>query len=382
MVLPGADNVQFTGRLPPIYLEGRLPVLETPLVQSLGLRDGQVVRPVVESRDGQLMLLLQGQAIALPPQLRLAVGERPWWQVTVDARGRATLTPLAAPTASGADAARTGGAGGVGTAAGGGAAPAAGAASRLEQLALRPPVSLALETLLQPGMMQALCKAAAQSEVGAQIARAVAAWPHMGALTPDDLRRLMRHTAAGPERALSRGESVEEGDLKSLLRALAQDVTAVPATRTLAGEGVDELESRQLHAAMALHDGREVAFSMLLPFADAEPVDVRWAHSRQTSPDGQASPWVVELHTRSSRLGEIWLRTRISEGVNVELVMWAAQADLAARARAALPSLGAWLNESGLRMAGFQVIHGEPPPGLEAVGPSTGEQGRLVDLRA
>ena len=88
MVIPGADSVQFTGRVPVIHLEGRLPVLDTPMVQSLGLRDGQVVRPTVEVRDGQVTLMLHGQAIPVPPQLRLAAGERPWWQVSVDARGR------------------------------------------------------------------------------------------------------------------------------------------------------------------------------------------------------------------------------------------------------------------------------------------------------
>ena len=33
------------------------------MAQALGLRDGQVVRPTVEVRDGQVMLLLQGQLL-------------------------------------------------------------------------------------------------------------------------------------------------------------------------------------------------------------------------------------------------------------------------------------------------------------------------------
>ena len=380
MVVPGADSVQFTGRVPVIHLEGRLPVLDTPMAQSLGLRDGQVVRPAVEVRDGQMMLMLQGQAIPVPPQLRLAAGERPWWQVSVDARGRAILTPLGTPPADpngqGAGASPAG-PGGVG-----------GTASRLEQLALRPPASQALQTLLQPGALQALLQSAAGTELGAQIARAVGAWPPMGALTPDGLRRLVRQSAAGPEGALLRGEAAGD-DLKSLLRGLleagpASPVAAQsPATQSLLREAVDEIESRQLQAALERLEGREAMLSMLLPFADAEPVEVRWSHARQASPDGRRAPWVVELHTDSSRFGKVWMRTRISDGTQVDLVMWAEQAELAARARAGSASLAAWLGEAGLRMTGLQVIHGSRPA-LEAdapIGPGLGA-GRLIDLQA
>ncbi len=388
MVIPGADSVQFTGRVPVIHLEGRLPVLDTPLVQSLGLRDGQVVRPTVEVRDGQVMLLLNGQAIPVPPQLRLAAGERPWWQVSVDARGRATLSPLASPPSDpngqGAEALSSG------------AGAPGGTASRLEQLALRPPSSAALQALLQPGALQALLQSAAGTELGAQLARAVGAWPQMGALTGEGLRRLVRQSAGGPEGALVRGEAAGD-DLKSLLRGLLEAVPPTPvavqssahssahaaATPSLLREAIDDLESRQLRAALERVDGREAMFSMLLPFADSEPVEVRWSHAREVAPDGRRAPWVVELHTDSNRFGKVWMRTRISEGVDVDLVMWAEQAELAARARTGSSSLASWLGQAGLRMTGLQVIHGSRPA-LEAdapLGPGLGA-GRLVDLQA
>ena len=148
-------------------------------------------------------------------------------------------------------------------------------------------------------------------------------------------------------------------------------------------EAVDEIESRQLQAALERLEGREAMLSMLLPFADAEPVEVRWSHARQASSDGRRAPWVVELHTDSSRFGKVWMRTRISDGTQVDLVMWAEQAELAARARAGSASLAAWLGEAGLRMTGLQVIHGSRPA-LEAdapIGPGLGA-GRLIDLQA
>ncbi len=108
-MISGADLTPVSSRVAPIYLEGRLPIFEAPAVAALGLRDGQVVRPLVEARDGQLQLLLQGVLIPVPPQLRLVAGERPAWMVRLDAQGRATLVPLGdaahAPDASPAAAA-------------------------------------------------------------------------------------------------------------------------------------------------------------------------------------------------------------------------------------------------------------------------------------
>jgi hypothetical protein len=328
----------------------------------------------VEVRDGQVMLILQGQAIALPAQLRLVAGERPDWQVSLDSRGRATLTPLGGATASV----------GVEGESLGGSAPLANpgsTAGRIEQLALRPPSALALESLLQPGALLALAQSAARSDLGAQIARAVGAWPQLGALTPEGLRKLVRQAAAGPEAGLSRGEAVD-GDLKSVLRAWVDEAPlASTANQALVREALDDLESRQLHGAMAQVDGRESMLSMLLPFSDAEPVTVRWSQARQAAADGRRAPWVVELHTDSSRFGQVWMRTRISDGAEVDLVMWAEQADLVARARSGSASLAAWLGEAGLRMAGLQVIHGRRPA-LESDAPIEMGSGRLVDLQA
>ena len=159
-------------------------------------------------------------------------------------------------------------------------------------------------------------------------------------------------------------------------------VSAPAATRETLREAVDELESRQLQAAVELQAGRDIALSMLLPMADTEPMEVRWSRAPEDGADGRRAPWVVQLHTRSSVFGEVWLQTRISESTQVDLVMWAEQADLAARARAAGPSLAAWLSEAGLRMTGLQVIHGSRPA-LDADAPVVpGGSGRLVDVRA
>lgn len=375
-MITSAETSPLTARAAVIMLEGRLPMLEAPAVAALGLRDGQVVRPSVEVRDGQMQLMLQGLLIPLPPQLRGAAGERPAWQVRLDPNGRAALVPLGDAAAA---------------VAGEASAPAPQAqqtAGRLAQLALRPPAMAGLSALMQPGALAALFQAAPQPEVGAQISQLLRQWPQTSQLTPEVLRRAFRQGGWTQEAALARGEpaaGAEGPDAKSLLRTLLADWTQAPAsTHAVLQDALDDIESRQLQSVLDPSAGRELAFSMLLPFADAEPVHVRWSQARERQADarGGPSPWVVDLHTRSSAFGEVWLRTRISQGSRVELVMWAERAGVAAQARAAGPSLAAWLNEAGLRMAGLQVIHGMPPPGVEPPEPSTGDPGRLVDLRA
>ena len=65
-MLPSADAAALSAKPPVILLEGRLPVLEAPAVKALGLHDGQVVRPTVEVREGQLVLTLRGQVLPWP----------------------------------------------------------------------------------------------------------------------------------------------------------------------------------------------------------------------------------------------------------------------------------------------------------------------------
>lgn len=358
-------------RPPVILLEGRLPVLETPAVESLGLRDGQVVRPTVEVRDGQVRLVLQDMAIALPPSLQLAVGDRPAFRVRLDASGRVTLQLLA----DGADE----------EVQPPGMQPPSTTAGRVEQLLLRPPGMPSLAALFQPGALQALFQAAPQAAVAGFIQQMVRQWPSTSQLTPEVLRRMMRQGGWTQEAALARAGTAApvEPDIKSLLRILlAQWNQAPESTRQVLRESLDDIEARQLQAVADPTDGREWALSMLLPFVDAEPVQVRWSHRDDAGQgEGGGAPWVVDMHTRSSALGEVWLRTQVTQGMQVQLVMWAERADLVARARAASASLAAWLNEAGLRMTGLQVIHGAPPVPFTAE-PVAAGSGRLVDVQA
>ena len=140
---------------------------------------------------------------------------------------------------------------------------------------------------------------------------------------------------------------------------------------------IDDIESRQMAAAESL-SAREWAFSIMLPFRDAEPVSLRFSKAHR-QPGQEAPPFVIQLHTRNQDLGELWLQTCISHQTDVDMVMWAVRKDIAARAKAQASNLSDELESAGLNMTRLQVIHGSAPQDLASWVPP--ETGSMVDVR-
>jgi hypothetical protein len=147
-------------------------------------------------------------------------------------------------------------------------------------------------------------------------------------------------------------------------------------------QALDEVESQQV-AATGVDTSRDWGFSMVIPFADADPMTLRFSKGRPQSPDEEAAPMYVHMHTRSRDHGELWLQTCIRGRTQVEMVMWALREDVAERARVQSSNLAEELASAGLRMSQFQVIHGARPTELpQWMSPEAqGSQGRLVDVQ-
>jgi hypothetical protein len=101
-------------------------------------------------------------------------------------------------------------------------------------------------------------------------------------------------------------------------------------------------------------------FSVMLPFADAEPVSLRLTRGKR-QPGQEKPPLVIHLHTRNQDLGEIWLQTAISRQTDVDMLMWAERAEVVARAKALAINLEQELDSAGLNMTRLQIIHGRGP---------------------
>ncbi|MEY4977049.1 MAG: hypothetical protein RIQ97_2244 [Pseudomonadota bacterium] len=367
-MITGAETAHLNPKSPTIYLEGKLPLVVEKTAAELGLRDGQVVQATMESKLDALRLQLQGPQQGrfidlpkdLPAGLRLSSGDTALFRVQVLANGSLLLRPLqAAPAPTEA-------------------APPTPAAlpGRSEQLGFRPPDMQALTQLLRPGVLDSLLQGplASAPELG-MLRQWLKLQPSMAQLTPEKLQQAMHRSGLMTENLLTQGLGAGLIDLKSVLRQLLRSGVATDKER-LISDSLDDIESRQLTASDSLN-GREWVLSMMLPFADAEPVALRLVRGRR-QPGQDKPPLVIHLHTRNRDLGEVWLQTRISDETQVDMVMWALREDVVERARALAHQLEQELDSAGLNMTRLQIIHGEGPSGPQPYAPPA--MGSLLDV--
>jgi hypothetical protein len=369
-MITGAETAHLTPKTPAIYLEGRLPLVIEKTAAELGLRDGQVVQGTIESKIDALRLHLQGAQngafIDLPKELqaslRMASGDAALFRVQVLANGNILLRPLQAAPAPTANAQQA----------------SAAMPGRTEQLGYRPPDMQSLAQLLRPGVLDSLLQGlnASAPELGALLQRWLKLRPSMAQLTPEKLQQAMHRSGFMTENLLSQGLGAGLIDLKSVLRQLLRNGSTSDQDERIS-DSLDDIESQQLLGNEGLN-GQEWAFSMMLPFADAEPVTMRLVRGRR-QPGQDKAPWVIHLHTRNRDLGEVWLQTRISDETEVDMVMWAEREDVVDKAQAMASNLEQELDSAGLHMTRLQIIHGQGPRGPTPYAPP--DMGSLLDVQ-
>lgn len=408
-MITGADALGLPGRANPLFLEGNLLPIETPIAKELQLRDGQVVQATLRLTGGQPELMLRGRIINTPvmmlghlaPTVWLKVVQTPQggWalQPTKEAHTPAALqavTPLSAPMTPS-----------LSQVAGMPPAMLPAVYSRMANLLFRPPGPSEVAQLFRPGTLDALLKTLARPDLQAQ-------WRgmqlSMAQLTPESIARALA-SALGAEVWLSRGQPAPTGDPKLLLRKAinamqspeksstplrlvqvdepddlvqalgseTSDKDAPAATFAQLQHAFDELESAQVQAVQAQAQ-REVLFRMTLPFVDSEPVELVFRREPRNS--DQLPLLTVNVHSRSELYGPVWLKTQLEGSQQIDLTMWAEKADVASTARQRSPELGQQLRQAGLTMRSFQIVHGARPEAPADFTP-TG-RGLVVDMSA
>jgi hypothetical protein len=370
-MIGGAELGHLAGRANPIYLEGKLLPLTVEQARELKLKDQEVVQALVRSRSTEdLSLLIRGRTMNLPAGAA-SVGWLPGQTVTLQVQALAQGAIALLPT---------------------GQAQAASLPtffSQVGKLLFRPPGQQQLLQAYKPGFLDTLLQLSGRQDLQAQ-------WRgmqmSMAQLDPQALGQAMVR-AMGSEVSLARGQLPPAEDPKQLLRRLAVALSQrgeegadeveegggglLDALETL-GRAAEDVEASQVQAVQAQAQ-REILFSMVLPFVDAEPVELQFRRAPHQG-DGEPPPFIVNVHSNNQALGEIWLKTQLQGLDRVELTMWAMREGVVQQARERSAELGTQLAEAGLSMQSFQVIHGaRPAAGAEWV-PSG--RGLVVDIRA
>jgi hypothetical protein len=364
-----AGQAGHAGRLNPIYLEGKLFPLAAPAARELGLKDGEVVQALVQSRPGgDMALLLRGRLIDLPRPSPWVEGQTLNLKVQAAPSGPWALQLLPAST-------------------GLPSLPALLSAasetpllfSKVANLLFRPAGLQELAQLFKPGTLDTLLQSVPRPDLQDQ-------WRSlqlsMAQLTPQALSQAFA-AGMGAEAWLARGLAAPVEDPKQLLRrlmaALARGDADDDSPEKISGlqRAVDDLEASQVQAVQAQSQS-EVLMRMVLPFHDADPVEL--VFRRGAREGGKRPPLTVNVHSRSQVLGEIWLKTQLHTAEHVELTMWALQADVVRQAKSHAGELGRQLGDAGLTMKSFQIVHGARPSEPAAWRPSS--RGMVVDVSA
>ncbi len=344
----GPDEATRVGRLNPIYLEGKSLQIEAQVARALGLRDGQIVHANVELRGETLKMLINGQLFDLPPGLRFRPGEEIWLRAQAKAHGwllrpvepqeetteqsESVFSVSTSPTPTINN-------------------------SRLLALSLRPPQTPVLTSLFQPAQFEALFRTMSSPEMAAIFQRMRLS---MGTLNANDIEKAVQNSGFWLEALLAQGKTIPLSDNKALLRKMLRALSEADVqSKGKIEKALDDVEAAQVESLAAQTRG-EISFSMVLPFIDANPVEIHFFRGARR-PGEEKPPFTVNIHTNNDHLGEIWLKTSISRLAHVDMMMWAVREDVVNLARRHTEALSKRLRDAGLTMDSLRIFHSARP---------------------
>ena len=347
----GPELINLTARPTPIFLEGSAAIqLTQQAAKDLGLKDGQIVQGVIAARGDLLKLLINNKELEWPGSSRFKLGDKLDFRVDSSIFGR-SLVPIRGLTTSP------------------GNTPPAIPSPALLQLMHRPDQPSVLAGLFKSGGLEALV-----AQLGGSEQLRASLMLSMAKLSPMLVKRSLRNSGLFGEQLLASGVVRQGPDIKQLLRSLLRNVPLQSAIGAELKGAIDEVESKQLESLQA-QQSRELSYSFVLPFMDANAVEIElYSGASNSATEGQE--WIINLHTESPSLGELWLKTTLQSAASIQMVMWAPRIDIADRAREAASELQYELQRFGLNLEKLDVLNARRPSVSEGLSGS----GQVVDL--
>ena len=361
MSILGPEGVHAIPRVAPVHLEMRTAYVEAPTARQLGLHDGQVVQATATVVNQQLKLVLNEHSFNVPLFPYIKEGDAVPLRAQLLPTGKWALQLLHTGNFAGPEAAT------------------AGLPTRLNSLLFQPPGFANLLALLRPGVLEGLIPPV--QDAGDLKKRIQGQRLSMSSLQPQALKRFILGHTKTSEASLAEGEPVAD-NTKVLLRLLMAERERVEDQDSVDNQdslkhALDELEAAQVQSSQTVHKG-DLQFALVIPFRDADPVALHF-EQKGNKPGQPKNPLVVNMHTQSRVLGEVWLKTTISNSAQVDLTMWALRKDVADLAKFNATELTDELEGAGLRMGSFQVYNAPRPEAQEDQPPP--DHGCVIDTR-
>ena len=354
----GPEQINLAPRPTPTLLEGPASIRVTEQVaKGMGLRDNQIVRGIIEDRSGLLKLVLKNREFDWQGSKKLKPGDTIEFKVGRSAVGR-LLSPLG-PNIS------------VPILAGPLLESATPLTSpRVMSLLYRPDQPSSLAQLLSPNISGGILSKALTGTLGL---RPEQLFFSLARISPEVVRSALANSGLFGEYLLGHQFALRM-DIKQLLRSLLRSDSLHKSDEISLDSAIDEIESRQLEGLYA-QQNREVSYHFVMPFLDAEPIEIHFERGQRSASKGE-DDWVINLHTNSADLGEVWSKTTIKSSSELEMIFWATSESSTEMARQGKAQLETALTDFGLKLTKFSVLNAPRP----VIDPALTGPGQVVDV--
>ena len=339
----GPEQINFAPRPTPMFLEGAASIRVTEqLARAIGLADNQIIRGVIEDRGGILKLVLNNREFEWQASKRFKPGDKVDFRIESSHQEK-VLYPLASQKTK----------------------PALRSAllgsstllesPRLMSLLYRPEQPSVLSQLFKPASFDAFLSQALVEATGLKIQQLFLS---IKSISPEMIKSALINSGLFNEYFIG-NQLPPKLDLKQLLRNLMRTGVLQSTDSISIEKAIDEVESRQLEGVLA-HQNREISYQFVIPFYDAEPVEIHFERGAGNFENGEAD-WVINLHTESEGLGEIWAKTTIKATSDIEMIIWAREENVADAVNQGRGELEKSFNRFELNLTKFSVLHAERP---------------------
>ena len=374
----GTEQVNLIPRMATPLLEGVESIRITDQVaKSMGLQDNQIVRGVIEDRQGIIRLILNNRDFELKSNKKFKPGDAINFRVQ-NTKSGVTLNPVSNDTNP------TSSVSSINSLLSG------GDVSKILSLFYRPAQASSLAKFFSPESLNQFM--AELGEKGKEI-RLNQLMTTMRNFSPEMARSAMQNSGLFGESMLSK-QSLNRSDLKHILRTLLTFTSLGNSERALISQAVDEIESNQLESLSA-QKNRDVSYSFVIPFSDSDPVEINieaesdsieqeFQNESQVDESDQSSrrnnspyKWVVNLYTDSKELGEIWSKATFKNAMTVEMILWAKDEQSVELAQLEENYLKELFAGFGISLEKFVVLNAERP----RIEKSLTGPGQVLDVR-
>ena len=354
----GPEQINLPPRPTPMLLEGAAAVRITEqIAKAIGLRDHQIIRGIIEDRSGILKLILNNREFDWQASKRFKAGDKIDFRVETSPLGKLLQPVLVNDTRAVKSPEVLGSA-------------MLGESPRLMSLLYRPEQVSLLSQLLKPSKLNALLSKASDESLGLRLEQLIFS---MSKMSPQMVRSALANSGLFGEYLIS-NQLPFKADIKQLLRSLLRAGVLQKSDSISLDKAIDEIESRQLEGVQA-QQNREVSYHFIIPFHDAEPVELHFERGSSGLNKGE-SDWVINLHTESKELGEMWAKTTIKASLDIEIIIWTLERSSAIAAEHGKSELENGLNTFGLTLTKFIVLNAQRP----SLDPSLSGPGQVLDV--